>query len=77
MQLQIGKWGNSLAVRLPIALTQKGALKEGDMLDATLEPNGTLNLAPVQVFDKSAFLLALDKLHQTLPQTEAVTRFMY
>lgn len=34
MKMQIGRWGNSLAVRLPKALVQRFALKEGDEIDA-------------------------------------------
>ena len=76
MRLQIGKWGNSLALRLPVALTQKGMLKEGDVLDATIAADGSLRLALPQVFDKSAFLAELDKLHQCLPRTESVIDLM-
>lgn len=76
MRLQIGKWGNSLAVRLPTALTQKALLKEGDVLDAEIEPDGTLHLSPAHGFDKSAFLAQLDQLHQCLPRTESVIDLM-
>ena len=31
-QMQIGRWGNSLAVRLPRDLTERFKLKDGDML---------------------------------------------
>jgi antitoxin MazE len=34
MKMQIGKWGNSLAVRLPRELVDRLGLKEGDMIDA-------------------------------------------
>lgn len=34
MKMQIGRWGNSLAVRLPKALVERFALKEGDEIDA-------------------------------------------
>jgi antitoxin MazE len=34
MKMQIGKWGNSLAVRLPRELVDKHALKEGDLIDS-------------------------------------------
>ncbi|MGN6357808.1 MAG: AbrB/MazE/SpoVT family DNA-binding domain-containing protein [Novosphingobium sp.] len=33
MKMQIGKGGNSLAVRLPAELVEKYGLKEGDSLD--------------------------------------------
>ncbi len=42
MKMQIGRWGNSLAVRLPKSLVDRFSLNEGDELDsgaleATLE----------------------------------------
>jgi antitoxin MazE len=76
MRLHIGKWGNSLAVRLPAALTQKAFLKEGDMLEAEIEPDGTMHLLPAYDFDKSAFLSSLDKLHDSLPCTESIIDIM-
>jgi antitoxin MazE len=33
MKMQIGKWGNSLAVRLPKEVIAKHNLKEGDSID--------------------------------------------
>ncbi|MEI9989560.1 MAG: AbrB/MazE/SpoVT family DNA-binding domain-containing protein [Rhizomicrobium sp.] len=35
--MQIAKWGNSLAVRLPKALVEKLGLKEGDQVEVTVE----------------------------------------
>lgn len=32
--MQIGKWGNSLAVRLPKALVERFGLSEGDEIDS-------------------------------------------
>lgn len=34
MKMQIGRWGNSLAVRLPRALVDRFGLKEGDEIDS-------------------------------------------
>lgn len=34
MKMQIGRWGNSLAVRLPKALVERLKLKEGDEIDS-------------------------------------------
>lgn len=34
MKMQIGKWGNSLAVRLPKALVERYGLKEGSEIDS-------------------------------------------
>ena len=36
MKMQIGKWGNSLAVRLPKELVERHRLKEGDEIDSAL-----------------------------------------
>ena len=33
MKMQIGRWGNSLAVRLPKALVEQLGLREGDEID--------------------------------------------
>ena len=34
MELQIGKWGNSLALRLPTALVKQAGLREGSRVQA-------------------------------------------
>ncbi len=36
MKMQIGKWGNSLAVRLPRDIVERFHLKEGDSIDMEL-----------------------------------------
>ena len=36
MKMQIGKWGNSLAVRLPKEVVERFHLKEGDTIDVEL-----------------------------------------
>jgi antitoxin MazE len=36
MKMQIGKWGNSLAVRLPRDIVLRHNLKEGDSIDVEL-----------------------------------------
>jgi antitoxin MazE len=35
MKMQIGRWGNSLAVRLPKALVERLGLKEGDEIESS------------------------------------------
>lgn len=34
--MQVSKWGNSLAIRLPAALVEALALKEGDHIEITV-----------------------------------------
>lgn len=36
MKMQIGRWGNSLAVRLPKAMVERFQLTEGDEIDSAL-----------------------------------------
>jgi antitoxin MazE len=45
MQTQIGKWGNSLAVRIPGTYARDLDLKEGTVLDVSLT-EGTILLRP-------------------------------
>ena len=59
MHLQIAKWGNSLAVRLPAAVVEALELKEGDQIE--------IRIADVRTFevrrDRSR-QVALDKLRK-------------
>ena len=76
MKLQIAKWGNSLAVRLPVACTRAAGLKEGDSVEASISPAGEITLAPEKAFDKAAFLTRLAKLQAAMPMTEPVVEKM-
>ena len=64
MRLQITKWGNSLAVRLPVECVRAAGFREGDSVDAEITPAGTITLTPVKPFGKSAFLQRLRKLRR-------------
>ena len=76
MRLQIAKWGNSLAVRLPVECIRAAGLKEGDEVVAEITPGGEIRLMPSRVFDKAAFLARLSKLHAKLPvQSESAGEF--
>lgn len=72
MQLQIAKWGNSLAVRLPSAVTKKLHIADGDSVDLTLNNLGELVLTPAKVFDKAAFMQQLDAHTKKLPKNTPV-----
>jgi antitoxin MazE len=43
MDIQLSKWGNSLAVRIPADYVRHAGLKEGDALSVTLAADGSLN----------------------------------
>ena len=76
MRLRIAKWGNSLAVRLPIECTRAAGLREGDCVEASITEAGEIRLAPEKGFEKGAFLTRLAKLQRSLPMTEAVVEKM-
>ncbi|MFN0072071.1 MAG: AbrB/MazE/SpoVT family DNA-binding domain-containing protein [Chloroflexota bacterium] len=76
MRLRVAKWGNSLAVRLPVECIRAAGLKEGDEVEADLTSIGEIRLTPCHVFDKSALLDRLNELHATIPmQTEGAGEF--
>lgn len=43
--MQVSKWGNSLAVRLPAKLVEELGLKEGDEVEVRAAGTGTLEVA--------------------------------
>ena len=42
--MKVSKWGNSLAVRLPSAVTDRLNLKEGDEVDVSIDESGRAEL---------------------------------
>ncbi len=76
MKLQVAKWGNSLAVRLPVEYIRVAGLREGDTVEAEVTPVGEIRLTPAQSFDKAAFLERLDKLHARMPLTTTTVEAM-
>ncbi len=43
--MQVSKWGNSLAVRLPAKLVEELGLKEGDEVDVRRAADGALEVS--------------------------------
>lgn len=44
----ISKWGNSLAVRIPLAIAKQASLREGDCVKLTLDREGRIVLRPAR-----------------------------
>jgi len=42
--MKVAKWGNSLAVRLPVAVVEALALKEGDQVELTVTGAQTVDV---------------------------------
>ena len=72
VKLQVAKWGNSLAVRLPNEYVRQAGLRAGDSVEAEVTPGGEITLAPTRPFDKAAFLARTRKLREAMPETEPV-----
>jgi len=76
MKLQLAKWGNSLAIRLPVECTRAAGLREGDIVEAEVSPVGEIKLTPTLPFDKKAFLARLGRLHARMPMTTTTVEMM-
>jgi len=76
VRLQLAKWGNSLAVRLPVECTRAAGLREGDTVEAEVTPVGEIKLTPAPPFDKGAFMERLRKLHAKMPMTTTTVEMM-
>lgn len=76
MRLQVAKWGNSLAVRLPVECVRASGLHEGGIVEAEVGAAGEIKLTPALTFDKAAFLEQLVKLHAEIPMTETTVERM-
>jgi antitoxin MazE len=58
MQLNIAKWGNSLALRLPSHIARESRLEEGAAVNVEVQKDGALIVTPVRKKFKLAELLS-------------------
>jgi antitoxin MazE len=63
--MQVSKWGNSLAVRLPKKLVEKLGLAEGDDVEVTAADAQTIVIAKSD--DKGDFIARLRSLQKPKP----------
>ena len=63
--MQVGKWGNSLAVRLPASLVELLGLREGDEIIIEIAGSREFNIIGDQ--NRAIALQRLRKLNWTLP----------
>jgi antitoxin MazE len=71
MQVRIAKWGNSLAVRLPKAITEDLGLVEGQPVDVAVE-SGAVKLRPAAARVRLSDLVAEAKRLGSAAQPEIV-----
>ena len=65
--MQVSKWGNSLAVRLPASVVQALGLKDGDQIEVHVAGSRALEVARAP--DKRELLARLRKHRGKLPAT--------
>lgn len=63
--MQVAKWGNSLAVRLPAAVVDALELKEGDRIEIRIAQRRTFEVSRDQSRERA--LARLRKLRRPLP----------
>lgn len=71
IHLQISKWGNSLAMRLPSELVRRFGLREGDGVEAQLTADGALTIRPAG-WSRRAFAAELAEAREALPMGRPV-----
>ena len=71
LNLQVAKWGNSLALRIPAEVVRRIGLKAGDSVEARLTEDGGILLRP-STWDRKAFLAELEAARKSMPQGKSV-----
>lgn len=73
MDLQVTRWGNSLAMRLPAEVARRLGVREGDTLQARLTTDGAMTL-PAASWNRRDFAAELAAGRDTLPLAPEVVR---
>lgn len=71
MNLQVAKWGNSLALRIPADIVRSIGIKEGDSLEACLTVDGGLTIRPA-TWSRKAFAGELTTARAAMPMGQSV-----
>jgi antitoxin MazE len=71
MNIQISKWGNSLALRIPATYIRQIQLKDGDRVEATLSKDGSLIIKP-QKLDRKTIAARLKAFRDTMKMGKSV-----
>lgn len=71
MELQIAKWGNSLALRLPSSVVRRLGLRDGLTVRAEVTADGALAIKTAD-WSRSAFAAELDAARAALPMGASV-----
>lgn len=66
MNLNIARWGNSLALRIPADYARRAGLKEGDSMEASLTADGGISIRPTR-WNRKAFAQELARTRGAMP----------
>ena len=75
MELQIAKWGNSLAMRIPASVVRRLKLRAGDTVHAEVLANGALAIKTAH-WSRAAFADELRAAHAEMKMGTAVVEEM-
>jgi antitoxin MazE len=81
MNLQVSRWGNSLAMRLPSDIARRLGLREGDRVQLRLTADGALTIRPASWSRKrfaaelAAARVALTESPAALPELRRSARY--
>lgn len=76
MELQVGKWGNSLALRLPATVVKKMQLREGAKIELSVQADGSATLTAPHAFDLPAYMAEVRSITTSMPVTPSVIEAM-
>ena len=80
MELQVGKWGNSLAIRLPVTLARQAGLREGSRVQANVTAGRELRLVKagneIEAVSRAQLAKELTDMHRDWPMGRSVVRWM-
>lgn len=80
MEVQVNKWGNSMAVRLPAKLLRELAVDEGGLLQVKVTGPGQLTLTNAELAGvgptREQVIAELEALHHALPLGRPVVRYL-
>ncbi len=71
MDLQVAKWGNSLALRIPSEVARQLGLREGSTVEAQLTVDGTLSIRSAQ-WNRKAFAVELTEARNSIAMSAPV-----
>ena len=77
LDLNVGRWGNSLAVRLPVDLARQLGIVEGSTLHVERNEDNTLTVSARQekkVFDQATWQAQARQHLDTMPSSSSVMR---